>query len=280
MNLQSKVALVKGERSIETVFKALNLIETPKFNDKPILIKVNLISVKDWRSGATTDPIVVEGLINYFKPVNDDIMVVESDATMTNADKAAEASGIKSICDKYCIPFINLRKVKERIKIKVNGEVLSKITFPKIVLESYIISAAKLKTHSETLVTLGLKNMFGLIPEKFKAKYHFLGIEKVIVDINSIKKPDLTIIDGFVAMEGNGPANGQPVKMDLIIAGVDPVAVDAVGTLVMGFNPNKIPHIKKASEKGLGTINNIDIIGSSLSNVRKSFKPPKRILPI
>jgi uncharacterized protein (DUF362 family) len=81
-------------------------------------------------------------------------------------------------------------------------------------------------------------------------------------------------------MEGNGPANGQPVKMDLIIAGVDPVAVDAVGALVMGFNPNKIPHIKKASEKGLGTINNIDIIGSSLSNVRKSFKPPKRILPI
>jgi uncharacterized protein (DUF362 family) len=275
MNSQSKVALVKGERSLETVLKALNLVDAPKFKDKPILIKVNLISVKDWSSGATTDPIVVEGLINYFKPENTNIIVVESDATMTNADKAAEASGIKSICKKYNIPFINLRKLKEKVKIKINGEVLSKVTLPKIVLESYIVSAAKLKTHSETLVTLGLKNMFGLIPEKFKAKYHFFGIEKVIVDINSIKKPDFTIIDGFIGMEGKGPANGQPVKMDLIIAGVDPVAVDAVGTLVMGFDPNKIFHIKKASEKGLGTINNIKIIGADLNEVKRSFKPPK-----
>jgi len=136
MNSQSKVALVKGERSLETVLKALNLVEAPKFKDKPILIKVNLISVKDWSSGATTDPIVVEGLINYFKPENTNIIVVESDATMTNADKAAEASGIKSICKKYNIPFINLRKLKEKVKIKINGEVLSKVTLPKIVLES------------------------------------------------------------------------------------------------------------------------------------------------
>ncbi|MEM3521994.1 MAG: DUF362 domain-containing protein, partial [Candidatus Bathyarchaeia archaeon] len=168
---QSKVALIKGERSLDTVLKAIQLAGEPMFEDKPIIVKVNLISTKDWRSGATTDPIIVKGLIIYFKKINERIIVADSDATMTNVDKAVEASGIKSICEKYDVPFINLRKVKEKIKVKVhNYEVLSKITFPKIVLESYIVSAAKLKTHSETLVTLGLKNMFGLIPEKFKAK--------------------------------------------------------------------------------------------------------------
>jgi uncharacterized protein (DUF362 family) len=276
LNIQSKIALVKGERSIETVIKAIQLAEAPKFRDKPIIIKVNLISDKDWRSGATTDPILVEGLISYFKPINNNIIVADSDATMTNADKAAESSGIKLICDEFNVPFINLRKVKEKVKVKIlNGEVLSKVTLPKIVFESYVISAAKLKTHTETLVTLGLKNMFGLIPEKFKAKYHFLGIGKVVVDVNSVKKPDFTVIDGFIGMEGDGPVNGQPIKMDLVIAGLDPVAVDAVGALVMGFNPNEIFHIKRASEKGLGSINNISIVGSNLNEVKRQFKPPK-----
>jgi uncharacterized protein (DUF362 family) len=269
------VALVKGERSLETVLKAIHLAEEPKFKDKPIIIKVNLISTKDWRSGATTDPILVEGLITYFKKINKEIVVADSDATITNVDKAVETSGIKPICEKYGVPFVNLRKVKEKIKVNVpSGEVLSKITLPKIVLESYVVSAAKLKTHSETLVTLGLKNMFGLIPEKFKAKYHFIGIDKVIVDVNLVKKPDFTIIDGFIAMEGKGPVDGNPVKMDLVIAGKDPVATDAIGTLVMGFDPNKIFHIKRASERGLGNISNITLVGSNLNEVKRNFKPP------
>lgn len=252
---QSKVALVKGERSLETVLKAIQLAGEPRFEDKPVIVKVNLISTKDWRSGATTDPIIVEGLIKYLRKMNDEIFVADSDATITNVDKAVETSGIKSICEKHDVPFINLRKLKEKVKVEVvKGEVLSKITLPKIVLESYVISAAKLKTHSETLVTLGLKNMFGLIPEKFKAKYHLIGIGKVIVDVNLTKKPDFTIIDGFIAMEGKGPENGKPVKMDLVIAGKDPVATDVTAASVMGFDPNKIFHIKRASERGLGNI--------------------------
>jgi uncharacterized protein (DUF362 family) len=143
---------------------------------------------------------------------------------------------------------------------------------PRIVTESAIISAAKLKTHMSTKVTLGMKNMFGLLPDKFKGKYHAKGISKVVVDINTVLKPALTLIDGFVGMEGRDPTDGTPVKMDLIIAGKDVVATDATAARVMGFEPMEISHIRRAYAKGLGNIDNIEIVGSKLEDVRQVFK--------
>jgi uncharacterized protein (DUF362 family) len=123
-----------------------------------------------------------------------------------------------------------------------------------------------------TKVTLGMKNMFGLLPDKFKAKYHAKGISKVIVDINTVIKPNLTVIDGFVAMEGRGPTDGSPVKMDLIIAGKDPVATDATCARVMGLDPHEISHIRTANQKGIGNIDEIYVVGSSIEDVKRPFK--------
>jgi len=192
---------------------------------------------------------------------------------MTNADKAFETTGMKEMCQRNGVEHLNLRHVKDKVKIPVpRCETLGKITVPRIVTESAIISAAKLKTHMATKVTLGMKNMFGLLPDKFKGKYHMNGISKVIVDINSVIKPALTVIDGFVAMEGRGPSDGTPVKMDLIIAGKDVVATDATAARVMGFDPMEISHIRTAYKKGLGNIDNIEIVGSKLEEVRREFK--------
>jgi uncharacterized protein (DUF362 family) len=146
------------------------------------------------------------------------------------------------------------------------------VTVPRIVTESAVISAAKLKTHTETGVTLGMKNMFGLLPDKFKAKYHFKGISNVIVDINTVLRPTLTIIDGFIGMEGRGPVRGTPIQMNLIIAGTDPVATDATACRVMGVEPRKISHIKKAYDKGLGEIDDIEVLGEPLTDVTRVFK--------
>ena len=227
----SQVAIVKGERGHEPVFKALDLIDykTALEGWSRVLIKVNFITDKTWDTGATTDPIVVEAIIEKLKGLPVTVNVVESDATMTNADKAFEKTGMKAMCERHGVECINLRHVKDKIKLVIpDGETLTSITVPRIVTESAIISAAKLKTHVNTGVTLGMKNMFGLLPDKFKAKYHAMGISKVIVDINTVLKPALTVIDGFVGMEGNGPVDGTPVPMGIIIAGKNVVATDAV----------------------------------------------------
>lgn len=272
--MKSRVVVTKGKRSVETVKKTLEQILSPEeFADKKILIKVNFISTKTWETGATTDPILIEALIQYFQPINNQIYVVETDATITQADEAAKATGMLELCKIYGIEFLNLVKFSETVKVKVlDSEVMSEITFPRIVLESHVISAAKMKTHCDTQVTLGLKNMFGLLPDKPKSKYHNLGIGKVIVDINSAYRPDLTVIDGFVAMEGSGPVNGQPIEMGLVIAGKDVVSTDTITSKVMGFDPFKIYHIKRAAEKGLGEIEDIEVLGEDLNKVTRIFK--------
>jgi len=272
----SQVVLAKGQRSLETVKRALGPLDVlQKLSDKPVLIKVNFITTKTWDTGATTDPIIVEALIQEIGKVNNRIFVVESDATVTRADKAAEMTGMLELCHRYKIQFLNLSKIKEKVTVKIpNRETLGEITIPRLVLESRIVSAAKMKTHGDTTVTLGLKNMFGLLPNRFKGKYHLKGIDKVIVDINSVLRPALVLIDGFVAMEGYGPVSGDPVRMDLVLAGEDPVATDATAARVMGFDPNSIHHIRRCYEKGIGEIDRIQILGEKLEDVRRAFRPP------
>lgn len=274
----SRVALVKGPREHATVYQAIDLLGSLKdiVAEAPrVLIKVNFISVKTYDTGVTTDPLVVEAIIRRTKEFTDEIFVVESDASMTDADKACKATGMLDVCNSNQVRFINLREEKDRVKLTIpNGESLKEIGVPKIVVDSAIINAAKLKTHNEAGVSLGMKNMFGLLPDKLKFKYHLKGISKVIVDINTVLKPKLTIIDGFYALEGSGPTSGSPVKMDLIIAGKDPVATDATGCRVMGINPEEIYHVRRAYEKGLGEMDEakIELVGNRLEEVRRKFR--------
>jgi len=274
--LTPKVAVVKGKRGQEPVFKALDLVDFKSAiaGFHTALIKVNFICEKTWDTGATTDPIVAEAIWKKLNEQGLKAYVVESDATITSADKAFLRSGMKEMCDRNGIEFINLRHVKDKIKLQVpDGAALRNIKLPRIVTESAVISAAKLKTHAATTVTLGMKNMFGLLPDKFKGKYHAMGISNVVVDINAVVKPVLTVVDGFIGMEGNGPVDGDPVKMDLIVAGKDVVAVDATCSRVMGFDPHKIKHINRAHERGLGEIDDVEVVGEPLENVMRRFKP-------
>jgi uncharacterized protein (DUF362 family) len=270
--------LVKGPREHETVYKAFDLLGSLKdvvAEASRVLIKVNFISVRTYETGVTTDPLVVEAIIRRMRELSDEVFVVESDASMTDADKACKATGMLKVCEDNQVKFINLRKEKDRVTLKIpDAETLKEITVPKIVVDSAIISAAKLKTHSETGVSLGMKNMFGLLPDKLKFKYHLKNISKVVVDINTVLKSRLTVIDGFYALEGPGPTNGTPVKMDLIIAGKDPVATDATGCRVMGINPEEIYHIRRAHEKSLGEIDEakIELVGNRLEEVMRKFR--------
>ncbi len=270
----SSVALVKGERGLESVYRALDLIPyQDAFNDwDRVLIKVNFITTKDWSTGATTDPVMVEALVNRLRDMEKEVIIVESDAQTTNADKAWVASGMDEMGKRLDVPFVNMRHVDEKVELEVKGgRVLKKIKVAKIATESALVSAAKLKTHMSTNVTLGMKNMFGMLTTKFKGKYHFRGMDKVVHDIAVTLPPQLTVIDGFVAMEGRGPVHGKPVQMDTVIASTDVVGADATASRIMGFNPERIDHIRWADESGLGTMNP-EVVGDSIESVKRIFE--------
>ena len=273
----SKVAVVKGSRGHEPVHRALDLIdfkEALKGWDRA-LIKVNFITTKTWDTGATTDPMVVEAIIQRLKELPLEVIVVESDASITNATKAFQVTGMAEMCERNRVEWINLRHVKDRVELPIpGGTALKKIVVPRIVAESGIVSAAKMKTHTETGVTLGMKNLFGLLPDKFKGKYHMKGMHKVVADITTAIKPHLTVVDGFVAMEGRGPVGGTPVQMETIVAGRDVVAVDATTSRLMGFDPHEIGHIMMAYERGLGEVDDIEVVGDGIEAVKRAFKRP------
>jgi uncharacterized protein (DUF362 family) len=270
----SKVAVVKGERSLETVYRALDHVPYREALEpwSRVLVKVNFITTKNWATGATTDPVVVEAIINRVRDLGKEVLVVESDAQMTNADKAVVASGMKEMLDRVGVEFVNMRHVEEKVELPVvNGKALNSIKVARMATDSAIVSAAKLKTHTGTKVTLGMKNMFGMLTTKWKARYHIHGMDKVIHDILLTLPPALTAIDGFVAMEGPGPVHGKPVQMDTIIASTDPVAADATAARAMGIDPDTVDHIRWAHESGIGQKDAVNVLGDGLDAVKRVF---------
>ena len=121
------VAIVKGERGHQPVFQALDMIDYKKalMGYDKVIIKVNFICEKTWDSGATTDPIVVEALIQRLKKLPVEIYVVESDATMTNADTAFEKTGMKEMCSRNGVECLNLRHLEDQDTLIIaKGETL------------------------------------------------------------------------------------------------------------------------------------------------------------
>jgi uncharacterized protein (DUF362 family) len=168
-------------------------------------------------------------------------------------------------------------------KPSVTGKALY---IPKIYVDAdVVITVPKMKTHNAGMVTLGLKNAFGVPPRSIygtsgaakgaKVLLHQnYDFSEAIVEINLIRKPDFTVIDGIVAGEGNGPLQNTPVDAQIILAGRDVVAVDTVGAFFMGFNPAKIPHLALASKVSLGQgdLDKIKVIGGNVFDMVIDFK--------
>jgi len=250
----------------------LERIQLPR---KQLIIKVSLVHKGDVFEGVATDPIIVESIHSLLSDRVEEIIVVESDATAVDAFRAARSSGLLRTCERLGIRFVNLSKEKDRVKLRVpRPYAISQFELPRIVFDYEVISAAKMKTHSETGVTLGIKNLFGLLPEKYKFKYHLFGISKVVVDLFQVVKPVLTVIDGFLAMEGNGPTWGDVVRMDTVISGNDALATDWVTSKVMGFDPQQIFHLSESARIGLGSVEDVAILGEPLEKAARKFRSP------
>jgi uncharacterized protein (DUF362 family) len=151
-----------------------------------------------------------------------------------------------------------------------------------------LCSVPMMKTHQLAQVTLGIKNLVGVFPGTVyqsvrgamhdeAAKVDSSGTAAAIVDMMRANKLGLVVVDGSMAMEGNGPSDGTLVKMDLIVAGADPVATDLVASSLMGFQPAEVPTFAWAHKAGLGpaTLDEIEIRGEKLDAVRRNFVRPQ-----
>jgi len=272
------VALVKYEDNIEkSLNEGIKLINGFKNLKSPILIKPNICTQEDKTGHAVSDVQVVENLIKIILKENQNhsIRIVESDSMSKFADEAFSKFGYKDLELKmqemgYDVSLVNLTR-SPTIETKFKGDYFENPSLPDILIrDNFFISLAVAKTHYLTFITGTLKNLFGLLPRKDQSFYH-PQINEVIVDLSRIIKPNLCIIDARVGLEGwNGPKSRL---LNRFIISTNPVSTDATITRIMGFEPEKVQHILKASKYKLGSLNP-KVVGEKIETSKKQFNPP------
>jgi uncharacterized protein (DUF362 family) len=272
-----KVVLLRcGGSFDETLNRALDLLGgyEPK---SPIVIKPNLCTGNDHTGCANVKVEVVESLAGYVLRQNPElkIKIVESDSMSKYADKAFDRYDYKAYAEKqrskgYDVELVNLSNAPLK-KFSFNGDYFQSPELP-MVLSGVgdFASVALAKTHSLTMITGALKNMFGLLPRKDQDYYH-PQIHEVILDLNRMFRSSLCLIDARVGLEG--VISGTPKKVGCVILGYNPVSVDATMARVMGFEPERIRHIVEAAEHGLGSMYP-EVIGDDPGSQVVSFREP------
>ena len=279
---------IKSEDIQTAVFKALELINAHELmkTEQVILLKPNLLGAWPPERAATTHPEVVRAVIKWIKQYEPKkIYLCDSSGTakMGVTENAMKISGLRSVCEEEGVECIPFEKTERKIYQVPNPLELEEITSSQLIEEAdLIINLPKIKTHGQCLLTCSIKNMFGTLLLGNKAKTHAKSarIERfsaALADIYSVSKPKLTIVDGYLCQEGQGPSAGDVVKMDVILAGYDPVALDTVVCEITGINPKDVIHLNMAEKKGLGTMDleDINIVGNSIKEVYRKFKKPK-----
>lgn len=279
------VSIVKVDDVSTAVEKAIELTGGLDINaGDVVVIKPNAKNPAPPGYGIITDPRVVEAVINLsFQRGAKKVKIAEGAAYPSgayNTFAAFEAIGITEIAKRWNVELVDLNSY-DSIDIDVTGGlVLDWVRVGKSVIEAdVVINVPVLKTHKATLISACVKNIgVGCATREEKKRLHRLGIDEGLVDVYSVVPTTYHLVDGIVALEGDGPnlPPGKSRPLGLLIAGKDGVAVDTVCTKIMGFDPADVKHLQLAKQQGLGIMDleEITIKGLKLEDVETTFKRP------
>ncbi len=285
--VMSKVAIVKGPASpastaiLGMVRKAVDLVgELGSIvgQGDTVALKPNIVTGRLSGSGVTTDPRVLEALIKLsYEAGAGEVLVVEGSGYGSPTEEAFVISGIRDAAEVNGAEVVDV-DADDLVDVEVPDHlILSTVSVSRRFWEADVrVNVPVMKTHDQMLMTLGMKNLKGIIPKPQKRLFHRVGLAKAIVDLNKAVPLDLTVVDAIHAMEGLGPSFGNIVEMDTVMASTDVYALDVVGARVMGFSPEEVEYLKLASEQGLVSLDasGIEVVGESIDTVARSFKPP------
>ncbi|MBB6479628.1 DUF362 domain-containing protein [Spirochaeta isovalerica] len=247
-----------------------------KIRNRRVLIKPNFVGVyhkagfRDDDYPESTDPRVLDSIVEYVLQYTDDIIIVEGSgapvtrvmAKINGTDRLVKFRKIRfeaveeQPVDRYLLP-----------KAQVMKEVYIPSLFSEVVRgEAFYISVPKMKTNLYTGVTLGFKNAMGSLSTHMRYRNHNYNINKKLVDLLYLFKPDLTVIDGIIGGEGNTPAPLDPVDARLIISGTNSVETDRVATRIMGIDPSTIELMNEADKLGFNDPDTV-VIGGDIDPI-------------
>jgi len=239
-----------------------------------VLVKPNMVAPPaSAEAGACTSPLVCQAVADLVRELQATPVIAESSARGADTEAAFHIMGYAEL-RRQGYEVVDLKKDKT-VRVKVDGgRLLEKITtFELVTRAEAIISVPVMKTHDQGEVTLALKNLKGLVTDADKRRIHQIGMFAGAVDLVGHFKPVFAVVDGLIGQEGLGPLMGLPVKLGLIVAGRDLVAVDATAGRIMGFEAEQVPITRVAAERGLGTLEEaqIEVVGEPIAAVRRRF---------
>jgi len=261
---------------IKWAIEQLGGIESIIPKSKTILLNPNLVVGAEPELAVTTHPVIFEAVVKLL--VEHDYKLIYGDSPgLGNPEKAAAKSGLKEVADRYNIKHGDFSNGKQ-VSVP-ESKVCKQFEIVNAMFEAEaIINLPKMKAHALQRITGAIKNPFGMVLGYNKATMHsrytnaFIFAE-MLIDLNNYLKVDLHIMDGILAMEGNGPRNGTPIPMNVILVSKDPVALDTVFCKLVNVNHMIIPTIQYGQEYGLGSYENIEIIGDDINPlINKNFK--------
>lgn len=234
---------------VKTLLEKMQLAEQLQ-PDMKIALKPNLVVARPATEGATTSPQLVAGIIEYLQEHGlRHISIMEGSWVGADTRQAFSVCGYEEISQKYGAPLYDLKA--DRTVVKKVGELELRLC-QKPVEADFLINLPVLKAHCQTAMTCALKNLKGCLPDSEKRRFHSLGLQKPIGYLGKALPVGLTIVD---ALNGDltFEEGGNPVAMDRIFAGEDPVLLDAYAAELLGYAASDIPYIGIAEGLGAGT---------------------------
>lgn len=244
-----------------------------------VLIKPNNV-IGRYVPGTVTSAEIVAGIARLVVDAGGKPFVGENDLELAPAAEGFLGSCARHYRDAldrvglWQVPLVNLSK-DEQVAVQLpDAKVFKQTKIARAALDAdKIIDVPVMKTHDQTQVTLGIKNLKGLLPVPERRRSHGLGVEQAIVDLCAFVRPALVVIDGTTAAEGMGPTGGTAFRMDLVVASTNTLTADMVGAAIMGFDTKGIRFIRCGIDSRLGPkgLEEIEILGLPIDAIRRPF---------
>ena len=257
----AKVRFTEYEASVATAMDLVGAGELLRGLEL-VIIKPNLTNSSP--PPVTTPVAAAEAVYNYCRAHCDGEVAIGEGCGSGATPQVFEATGYAELAERRGIRLIDFNAAPAETLRRDDALQLKELHLPKIARDAFIISLPILKDHSFTDTTIAMKNMFGLAPAPFyagswnKSKLHSPSTDKSVFDVCLYRPPDLCVVDAVVALTGMHLA-GEPLELGLILAGTDPVAVDAVGSELLGHDPRDLEYLTLANGV-LGSMDDIRLL--------------------
>jgi uncharacterized protein (DUF362 family) len=275
---QKTVKIHRVEENTAEILK--EAVKNAALHGKKIFVKPNMSHPK-YLPGVVTCPELISELVGLLRDDHEEVIVGESNGFNYPCRGAFKKTGIEAAVKKAGGTVINLSEDKVvKVKFQSRSSPVKELFLPKTVLDAdAVVDMALMKTHEFAMYSGAIKNLFGCVPSNRRIYLHPY-LSEVFYRLYTVFKPQLTVMDARVAIEGNGPTKGNPVEMNLMLTSNCALATDVIASKIMGLKIEEISYLNYIARKTRLQPDEIKVQGLQIAEVARRFERPRMDLPV